>query len=64
MSALLLLQEEGEGEEGEIKDSKKTFNRPVCKYYHRGNCTWGGSCKFVHVGVSDNGMYFIDYFQH
>lgn len=48
-------------EEGEINDgekSKKTFiPRVLCKYYQRGKCTWGRTCKFLHPGVNDTGNY-------
>lgn len=29
----------------------------LCKYYQRGKCTWGRTCKFLHPGVNDTGNY-------
>lgn len=53
-------------EDGEINDGeklKKTFiPRKLCKYYQRGKCTWGRTCKFLHPGVNDTGNYsFLEY---
>ncbi|EFX62999.1 hypothetical protein DAPPUDRAFT_67479 [Daphnia pulex] len=31
--------------------------RPVCRFYSKGNCTWGNNCRFVHPGVLDKGNY-------
>ncbi len=34
----------------------------MCKYYQRGKCTWGRTCKFLHPGVNDTGSYtFLEY---
>jgi nuclear protein NHN1 len=48
-------------EEGEINDGeklRKTFvPRVLCKFYQRGKCSWGRSCKFLHPGVNDTGNY-------
>jgi hypothetical protein len=50
---------ENNDEEGEINDgetTKRTFiPRIHCKYYQRGKCSWGKSCKFLHPGVNDTG---------
>lgn len=37
-------------EEGEITDEgenrpEETEPRPVCRFYNRGQCTWGASCR-------------------
>ncbi|XP_054287233.1 zinc finger CCCH domain-containing protein 18-like isoform X1 [Macrosteles quadrilineatus] len=49
-------------EEGEITDEgenrpEETEPRPICRFYNRGQCTWGSSCRFVHPGVTDKGNY-------
>lgn len=49
-------------EEGELTDEdenrpEETEPRPVCRFYNRGQCTWGSSCRFVHPGVTDKGNY-------
>uniref|UniRef100_A0A0V0G4J6 Putative dna-directed rna polymerase ii subunit rpb1-like protein n=1 Tax=Triatoma dimidiata TaxID=72491 RepID=A0A0V0G4J6_TRIDM len=58
-------EEEGEvkeREDGEISDEgearpEETEPRPVCRFFSRGQCTWGSSCRFVHPGVTDKGNY-------
>ncbi|XP_073974192.1 uncharacterized protein isoform X2 [Rhodnius prolixus] len=50
-------EEEGEvkeREDGEISDEgearpEETEPRPVCRFFSRGQCTWGSSCSFRHV---------------
>lgn len=55
--------EEGEElEEGEVSDEdekrpEETEPKPVCRFYTRGQCTWGMSCRFLHPGVTDTGNY-------
>lgn len=55
--------EEGEElEEGEVTDEdekrpEETEPKPVCRFYTRGQCTWGMSCRFLHPGVTDTGNY-------
>lgn len=54
--------EEGELEEGEVSDEdekrpEETEPKPVCRFYTRGQCTWGMSCRFLHPGVTDKGNY-------
>lgn len=49
-------------EEGEVSDEgerrpEETEPRPVCRFYSRGQCTWGMSCRFLHPGVTDKGNY-------
>jgi len=44
-------KEESELEEGELSDGddarpEETEPRPVCRFYSRGQCTWGVSCRF------------------
>jgi nuclear protein NHN1 len=54
-------------EEGEINDGEKVkkafIPRVLCKYYQRGKCTWGRTCKFLHPGVNDTGNYTFLEFQ-
>lgn len=55
--------EEGEElEEGEVTDDdekrpEETEPKPICRFYTRGQCTWGMSCRFLHPGVTDKGNY-------
>ena len=48
-------------EDGEIKDpgGKKPFVRPICRFFMRGNCTWGMGCRFLHPGINDKGLLFV-----
>ncbi|XP_071958455.1 uncharacterized protein [Antedon mediterranea] len=50
-----------EDEEGELKDphGRKPFVRQTCRFYQRGQCTWGLSCRFVHPGYNDKGNYMM-----
>ena len=54
-------------EDGEINDGEKVrkafIPRVPCKYYQRGKCTWGRTCKFLHPGVNDTGNYSFLEFQ-
>ncbi|KAL1450398.1 hypothetical protein WDU94_002769, partial [Cyamophila willieti] len=55
-------KEEEELEEGEVSDEGETRPeenepRPICRFYSRGACTWGSSCRFLHPGVTDKGHY-------
>lgn len=55
-------KEDSELEEGELSDGddarpEETEPRPVCRFYNRGQCTWGVSCRFLHPGVTDKGNY-------
>lgn len=48
-------------EEGEVTDEddvrpEETEPRPVCRFFSRGQCTWGASCRFLHPGVTDKGV--------
>lgn len=49
--------EEGELSDGEDARPEETEPRPVCRFYNRGQCTWGVSCRFLHPGVTDKGNY-------
>lgn len=56
------LEEGEELEDGELTDSdekrpEETEPKPVCRFYTRGQCTWGMSCRFLHPGVTDKGNY-------
>lgn len=49
-------------EEGEVSDEaerrpEESEPRPVCRFFARGACTWGVSCRFLHPGVTDKGNY-------
>ncbi|KAJ8716049.1 hypothetical protein PYW08_013334 [Mythimna loreyi] len=49
-------------EEGEVSDEaeRRPEEReppPVCRFFSRGACTWGVSCRFLHPGVTDKGNY-------
>lgn len=54
-------KEPEELEEGEVTDEddarpEETEPRPVCRFFSRGQCTWGASCRFLHPGVTDKGI--------
>jgi len=48
-------------EEGEVSDEDEEARKerlkpqPVCRFYSKGACTWGSSCRFIHPGVMDTG---------
>ena len=48
-------------EEGEVSDEDEEARKerlkpqPVCRFYSKGACTWGSSCRFIHPGVLDTG---------
>ncbi|KAK5643001.1 hypothetical protein RI129_009168 [Pyrocoelia pectoralis] len=55
-------EKKDELEEGELTDEddarpEETEPRPVCRFFSRGQCTWGASCRFLHPGVTDKGNY-------
>lgn len=49
--------EEGEVSDEDEKRPEETEPKPVCRFYTRGQCTWGMSCRFLHPGVTDKGNY-------
>lgn len=60
-------KEAKELEEGEVTDEddvrpEETEPRPVCRFFSRGQCTWGASCRFLHPGVTDKGITVNIYF--
>ncbi|XP_061390619.1 zinc finger CCCH domain-containing protein 18-like [Musca vetustissima] len=46
--------EEGEVSDEDDKRPEETEPKPVCRFYTRGQCTWGMSCRFLHPGVKGN----------
>jgi len=50
-------------EDGELSDEDETAKnerlepKPICRFYSKGQCTWGASCRFMHPGVLDKGNY-------
>ncbi|TRZ00826.1 hypothetical protein DNTS_030314 [Danionella cerebrum] len=46
-------------EEGEVKDptDRKVRPRSICRFFMKGNCTWGMICRFIHPGFNDKGNY-------
>lgn len=49
--------EEGEVSDEDEKRPEENEPKPVCRFYTRGQCTWGMSCRFLHPGVTDKGNY-------
>ena len=53
------LEEGEELEDGEISDEDEALKdmrlepKPVCRFFSKGQCTWGASCRFLHPGVLD-----------
>jgi len=50
-------------EDGEISDEDEALKnerlepKAVCRFFSKGQCTWGSSCRFLHPGVLDKGNY-------
>ncbi|XP_068213108.1 zinc finger CCCH domain-containing protein 18-like isoform X17 [Palaemon carinicauda] len=50
-------------EEGELSDEEDDDSllrqepKTVCRFFNKGQCTWGTNCRFLHPGVSDKGNY-------
>jgi len=57
------LEEGEELEDGELSDEDEALKterlepKPVCRFFSKGQCTWGQSCRFLHPGVLDKGNY-------
>ncbi|XP_077542327.1 uncharacterized protein LOC144155013 isoform X2 [Haemaphysalis longicornis] len=55
--------EEGElpegtgGTSGAGTGRKSSAPRPICRFFNKGQCTWGSSCRFIHPGINDRGNY-------
>lgn len=53
-------------EEGELTDEgenrpEETEPRPICRFYNRGQCTWGSQCRYNDIFIIDvqNNMYYV-----
>jgi len=54
------LPEEEDCEEGEIREpGQKIYQKPTCRFFLRGHCTWGINCRFLHPGVNDKGKWVV-----
>ncbi|XP_046545021.1 zinc finger CCCH domain-containing protein 18-like [Haliotis rubra] len=53
------LEDDEDCEEGEIREpgGRRPFVKPICRFFTKGNCTWGNNCRFLHPGVNDKGNY-------
>ncbi|GAB6030485.1 hypothetical protein CHUAL_007349 [Chamberlinius hualienensis] len=55
------VEDDDDLEEGEVKDSvssnRKLPQKPLCRFYSKGQCTWGNNCRFLHPGINDKGNY-------
>lgn len=49
--------EDGEVTDGDEKRPEESEPKAVCRFYTRGQCTWGMSCRFLHPGTTDKGNY-------
>lgn len=49
--------EDGEVTDDDEKRPEESEPKPICRFYNRGQCTWGISCRFLHPGVTDKGNY-------
>ena len=48
--------EEGELSEQEADEAPAVQEpKTVCRFFNKGQCTWGNNCRFLHPGVSDKG---------
>lgn len=49
--------EDGEVTDGDEKRPEESEPKAVCRFFTRGQCTWGTSCRFLHPGTTDKGNY-------
>jgi nuclear protein NHN1 len=49
--------EDGEVTDGDDKRPEESEPKAVCRFFTRGQCTWGMSCRFLHPGTTDKGNY-------
>lgn len=49
--------EEGEVTDGDDKRPEESEPKAVCRFFTRGQCTWGMCCRFLHPGTTDKGNY-------
>lgn len=49
--------EDGEVTDGDDRRPEETEPKAVCRFFTRGQCTWGMSCRFLHPGTTDKGNY-------
>lgn len=49
--------EDGEVTDGDEKRPEESEPKAVCRFFTRGQCTWGMSCRFLHPGTTDKGNY-------
>ncbi|OQR69080.1 hypothetical protein BIW11_01909 [Tropilaelaps mercedesae] len=50
---------DSEDEEGErhTSPSKADKDKPaICRFFSRGQCTWGNQCRFIHLGMQAGGL--------
>ncbi|XP_077559852.1 uncharacterized protein LOC144174819 [Haemaphysalis longicornis] len=68
LSAAELLAAEDDLEEGELPEGpedssgagcghKSSAPQRTCRFFNKGQCTWGSSCRFIHPGINDRGNY-------
>lgn len=51
------LPEEPEGSSGAGCGHKSSAPQRTCRFFTKGQCTWGSSCRFIHPGINDRGNY-------
>lgn len=49
--------EDGEVTDGDDKRPEESEPKATCRFFARGQCTWGMSCRFLHPGTTDKGNY-------
>ena len=40
-------------DEDETLRNERNEPKPICRFFNKGQCTWGSSCRFLHPGVLD-----------